>query len=43
MRKRLDERVYKGYYSSTKSGRTVFYRYIERFASFLEVVTDEAH
>ena len=43
LRKQLDERVDKGYYSSTKPGRAVFYRYVERLAVCLEEVTDQAH
>jgi len=43
LRKQLDERVDKGYYSNRKPGRAVFYRYVERLAASLEEVTDQAH
>ena len=42
LRKQLDKRVDKGYYSSAKPGRAVFYRYVERLAACLEEVTDQA-
>ena len=43
LRKHLDEKVGQNYYSNTASGRTVFYRYVERLAACLREVTDQAH
>ena len=42
LRKYLDEKVEQNYYSNTKSGRTVFYSYVERLAACLREVTDQA-
>ncbi len=42
LRKQLDERVDKGYYSNTQPGIAVFHRYVERLAACLEEVTDQA-
>ena len=43
LRKYLDEKVEQNYYSNTKSGRTTFYRYVERLSECLQEVTDQAH
>ena len=42
MRKQLDERVDKGYYSNTQPGIAVFHRYVEKACGLLEEVT-QAH
>ena len=41
--KYMDEKVEQNYYSNTKSGRTAFYRYVERLPACLQEVTDQAH
>ena len=43
LRRQLDDRIEKGYYSNTDPGRYAFHRYIERLAATLEEVTDDAH
>lgn len=43
LRRQLDERIEKGYYSSTQPGRYAFQRYVERLSVTLEEVTDKAH
>ena len=43
LRRQLDERIEKGYYSSTQPGRYAFQRYVERLAATIEEVTDKAH
>ena len=42
LRKCLDEKGEQNFYFNTKSGRTVFYRYVERLAARLQEVTDQA-
>ena len=43
LRRQLDDRIEKGYYSNTQPGRYVFHRYVDRLAATLEEVTDKAH